>query len=79
VEDSRNLAAAQTLGQRLLGVFENSDEIPEHERKENGHVQFKYTNDAKGDKESPKDCSSLNPFTRALTPPFRTHLGTKNP
>jgi hypothetical protein len=56
VEDSRNLAAAQTLGQRLLGVFENSDEIPEHERKENGHVQFKYTNDAKGDKESPKDC-----------------------
>jgi hypothetical protein len=34
---------------------------------------FKYTDDARGDKESPKDCSSLkvvSPFTRALTPPF---------
>jgi hypothetical protein len=36
---------------------------------------FKYSNDAKGDKESPKDCSHLkscvvNAFTRALAPPF---------
>jgi hypothetical protein len=34
---------------------------------------FKYTDDAKGDKESPKDCFSLKScesFTRALAPPF---------
>jgi hypothetical protein len=43
-----------------LGVSENPDRIPEHERKENRHVQFKYTHEAKGDKESPKNCSSLN-------------------
>jgi hypothetical protein len=43
----------------MLGVSENPDRIPEHKRKENRLVQFKYTDDAKGDKESPKDCSSL--------------------
>jgi hypothetical protein len=43
----------------MLGVSENPDRIPEHERKENMHVRFKYTDDAKGDKESPKNCSSL--------------------
>jgi hypothetical protein len=43
----------------MLGVSENPDWIPKHERKENRHVQFKYTDDAKADKESPKDCSSL--------------------
>jgi hypothetical protein len=43
----------------MLGVSENPDWIPKHERKENRHVQFKYTDDAKGDKESPKGCSSL--------------------
>jgi hypothetical protein len=56
---------------QLLGVSENLDEIPEHERKESGHV--KYTDDAKGDKESPKDCSNLKscvPLTHALAPPF---------
>jgi hypothetical protein len=43
----------------MLGVSENPDRIPEHERREGGHVQFKFTDDAKGDKESPKDCSSF--------------------
>jgi hypothetical protein len=57
----------------MWGVSENPDRIPEHERKENRHVQFKYIDDAKGDTESPKDCSSLkscDPLTRALAPPF---------
>jgi hypothetical protein len=34
---------------------------------------FEDTGDVRGDKESPKDCSRLkvvNPFTRALVPPF---------
>jgi hypothetical protein len=43
----------------MLGVSENPDGIPEHKRKENRRVQFKYTDDARGDKGSPKDCFSL--------------------
>jgi hypothetical protein len=53
----------------LLGLSENPDRIPEHERKENRHIQFKYTDDAKGDKESPKDCSSLKSYECFYTCP----------
>jgi hypothetical protein len=43
-----------------LGVSENLDDTPRtRERRESRHVQFNYADDAKGDKESPKDCSSL--------------------
>jgi hypothetical protein len=31
----------------MLGVSKNPERIPEHKRKENGHVQFKYTDDAR--------------------------------
>jgi hypothetical protein len=55
----------------LLGVSEIPGETPEHKRKECEHV--KYTDDARGDKEYPKDCSSLKScesFYTALAPPF---------
>jgi hypothetical protein len=35
----------------------------------NGHVQFKYTDDAEGDLESPKDCSSLKSCESSYTCP----------
>jgi hypothetical protein len=46
----------------MLGMSENSDETPEHEKKESEYV--KYTDDARGDKESPKDCSNLKSCDR---------------
>jgi hypothetical protein len=56
----------------MLGVSENSDEIPEHERKESEHVQV-HRDDTRGDKESPKDCLSLKscePFYTCPRAPF---------
>jgi hypothetical protein len=41
------------------GVSENPDKIPEHKRREWTNVQVKVTNDERGDKESPNDCSCL--------------------
>jgi hypothetical protein len=41
----------------VLGVSENPEGIPEHERRTVN--TFKYIDDARGDKESPKDRSSL--------------------
>jgi hypothetical protein len=43
------------------------------ERRENGHVQFKYIDDVNRDKKSPKNrlaSKVVSPFTRAITPPF---------
>jgi hypothetical protein len=57
----------------LGGLSENPDKIPEHERRKYANVQVRGTDDARGDKESPKDAHAskvVNPFTRALTPPF---------
>jgi hypothetical protein len=63
----------------LLWVSENPDRIPEHERKDNGQVQFKYIDDAEGDKESPKNCSSLKScesfYTCPHTPFYRETKG----
>jgi hypothetical protein len=44
---------------QMLGVSENPDKIPEHKRKVYVNVQVRSTDDARGDKESPKDCSCL--------------------
>jgi hypothetical protein len=67
----------------MLAVSENPDRIPEHERKENEHVQFKYTDEAKGDKESPKDCSSLKScesfYTCPRAPFYRETKGLLHP
>jgi hypothetical protein len=41
----------------MLGVSEIPDETPEHKRK--SASTSKFTDDTRGDKESPKDCSSL--------------------
>jgi hypothetical protein len=41
------------------GVSENPDKIPEHKRKVYANVQVRSTDDVRGDKESPKDCSCL--------------------
>jgi hypothetical protein len=55
----------------MLGVSENPDRIPEHKRRKSTNVQVKVTNDARGDKESPKDfsciksCESLYTYPRA--------------
>jgi hypothetical protein len=42
-----------------VGVSENPDKIPEYRRREWTNVQVNVTNDVRGDKESPKDCSYL--------------------
>jgi hypothetical protein len=44
---------------QLLGVSENPDKIPEHKRRMYANVQVKVTDDVRGDKGSPKDCSCL--------------------
>jgi hypothetical protein len=57
----------------MLGVSENSDKIPEHRRREYANVRVRSTDDARGDKESPKAAHAskvVNHFTRALAPPF---------
>jgi hypothetical protein len=57
---------------RYWGVSENPDWIPEHVREKTVN-SFKHSDDARGDLESPTECSSfqnVNPFTRALAPPF---------
>jgi hypothetical protein len=41
------------------GVSENPDKIPEHKRRMYANVQVKVTDDVRGDKGSPKDCSCL--------------------
>jgi hypothetical protein len=61
----------ETRSVPMLGVSENSDETPNTRGMKVN--TFKYTGDARRDKESPKDCSNLkscDPVTRALTPPF---------
>jgi hypothetical protein len=52
---------------------ENSDKTPEHKRRMEANVQVKAEDDARGDKGSPKTARTskvVNPFTRALAPPF---------
>jgi hypothetical protein len=49
--------SAETRWAPMLGVSEIPDETPEHKRK--SASTSKFTDDARGDKESPKDCSSL--------------------
>jgi hypothetical protein len=61
----------------MLGVSENPDRIPEHERKENRHIQFNYTDDTKGDKESPKHCSSLKSCESIYTCPRAPFIGRR--
>jgi hypothetical protein len=41
----------------LGGISENPDKIPEHRRRVYANVQVRSTDGARGDKESPKDCS----------------------
>jgi hypothetical protein len=69
--------SAETRWAPMLGVSENPDRIPEHERRESGHVQFKYTDDAKGDKESPKDCSSFKSCESFYTCPRAPFIGRR--
>jgi hypothetical protein len=55
------------------GVSENPDMIPEHESGKYANVQVRVTVDAKGEKESPKDCSCLkscDPFYTCPRAPF---------
>jgi hypothetical protein len=53
----------------MLGVSKNPDKIPKHRRREYANVQVRSTDDARGDKESPKDylksCESLYIWPRA--------------
>jgi hypothetical protein len=46
-------------GSVCWGISENSDKVPEYERRKYSNVQVRSTDDARGDKESPKDCSRL--------------------
>jgi hypothetical protein len=57
----------------MLGVSENPDKFLEHRRIECENVQVKISNDARGDKESPNDCSHLKScesFYTCLRAPF---------
>jgi hypothetical protein len=49
--------SAENGGRQCWGVSKNSDKVPEHRRREHANVQVGSTDDARGDKESPKDCS----------------------
>jgi hypothetical protein len=51
------------------GVSENPDKIPKHKRRECANVQVRSTDDAGGDKESPKDCSNLKSYESLYTCP----------
>jgi hypothetical protein len=51
--------SAETRWALMLRVSENLDEIPEHKRRIYTNVQVRIADDARGDKESPKDCSCL--------------------
>jgi hypothetical protein len=69
IEDKSRHAEASFV----LGVSENLDNIPEHKRRKYANAHVRGTDDARGDKESPKDCSCLKSyehFTRALAPRF---------
>jgi hypothetical protein len=41
-----DLKGMHTNSMVSVGVSENPDRIPEHEREENRHIQFKYIDDA---------------------------------
>jgi hypothetical protein len=57
----------------VLGVSENPEGIPEQERRTVN--TFKYNDDARGDKESPKDCSSLKSCESFYTCPRAPFIG----
>jgi hypothetical protein len=52
------------------GLSENPDKIPEHRRKVYAKVQVRSTDDARGDKESPKYCSCLRILLHVPSRPF---------
>jgi hypothetical protein len=58
------------VGANVGGIGKSGLNPRTRERRETGHVQLKYKDDAKGDKESPKDCSSLKSCQSSYTCPF---------
>jgi hypothetical protein len=64
--------SAETRWAPMLGVSENLDEIPEHERKYSEHVQVEQWSKRRQGTSSKtaKTSKVVNPLTRALTPPF---------
>jgi hypothetical protein len=61
------------VGANVGGVSKNPDRTPEHRSNEYTNVQVWNTIHERGDKESPKTAHAskvVNPFTRALAPPF---------
>jgi hypothetical protein len=62
-----------TVDANVGGVSENPDKIAEHESGKYESVQVRGTDDTKGEKESPKDCSCLKscePFYTCPRAPF---------
>jgi hypothetical protein len=59
IQDMNNLKYGGSSTELLGGLSENQVRIPEHRRKVYANVQVRSTDDARGDKESPKDCSCL--------------------
>jgi hypothetical protein len=57
------------LGVNVGGIRISGQNPRTRGRKESGHVQFKYTDDVKGEKESPKDCPSLKSCESSYTCP----------
>jgi hypothetical protein len=58
-----------TVGANVGGIRKSGWNPRTRERRESGHVQIKYTDAAKGDKASPKDCSSLKSYESFYTCP----------
>jgi hypothetical protein len=61
----------------MLGVSENPDKIPEHRRGIYANVEVRSSNDASGDKESPKDCSLLKSCESFYTCPHAPFIGRR--
>jgi hypothetical protein len=61
----------------MLGVSENPDKIPEHRRGIYANVEVRSSNDASGDKESPKDCSLLKSCESFYTCPHTPFIGRR--
>jgi hypothetical protein len=61
----------------MLGVSENPDEIPQHKRRKCANVQVRIADYARGDKESPKDCSCLKSCESLYTCPRAPFIGRR--
>jgi hypothetical protein len=66
-----------TVGANVAGVSENPDKITEQKRRKSTNVLVKITNDARGDKESPKNRSCIKSCEPLYTCPRAPFIGRR--